>query len=158
MVPNMTNTRAGFTLIELMVSILIIGLVAVLSVPMYGRFSQNWKLNGEAQQFAAALRTARSAAVMKNISTVFVFDTDNNEYFFFEDEDRDGARDANEYRSATYELYEGIVITAHTLSTTTLTFGHLGNTRESGSITLRNNNNNIKAVRIFGGTGNITVD
>lgn len=154
----MKRNIAGFTLVELMISILILGLVAVLAVPMYGRFTQNWKLNGEVEQFAAMMRTARSAAVMKNISTVFVFDIDRNEYFYFEDEDRDGSLDAGEYRSATHDLYDGIVFTAHTLSSTTLSFGHLGNTRESGSITFRNNFNTRKAVRIMGGTGNITVD
>ena len=37
------------------------------------------------------------------------------------------------------------------------TFGK-GNTRESGTITLRNVDNKIKGVRIYGGTGNISVD
>ena len=148
----------GFTLTELMIAILILGLIAVLSLPGYGRFMQNWKLNGEAEQFASALRTARASAVMKNMDVVFSFDEDNGTYFYFEDANGDGGYDNNEYMSATYELYTGIVITAHTLSTTTLTFGGKGNTRESGMITFRNSVNTTKNVRIFGGTGNIRVD
>jgi prepilin-type N-terminal cleavage/methylation domain-containing protein len=157
----MKNTRwknGGFTLAELMIVILIMGLIAVLALPGYTRFLQNWKLNGEADQFAAALRTARSAAVMKNTNAVFVFNVNNRTYFYFEDTDRDGVRDNNEYRSATYRLIPQISIAAHTLSGTTLTFGPMGNTRESGSITLRNTLHNTRTIRIFGGTGNIMVN
>ncbi len=152
------RTDEGFTLTELMITILILGLVAVLALPTYGRFMQNWKLNGEADQFASALRTARSSAVIKNIDAVFTFDMDNNTYFYFEDNNGNGVRDHGEYRSGVFKLYNGIVIAAHTLSTRTLTFGRMGNTRESGSITLRNVNNNVRVIRIFGGTGNVSVD
>jgi Tfp pilus assembly protein FimT len=141
-----------------MITVLILGLVAVLALPTYGRFVQDWKLNGEADQFAAALRAARSAAVMKNIDVVFTFDMDNNTYSYFEDENGNGVRDNSEYRSAVFELYHGITITAHTFTGTTLTFGSRGNTRDSGSITLRNAYNRNKSIRIFGGTGNIKVD
>lgn len=152
------RTDEGFTLTELMITILILGLVAALALPTYGRFVQDWKLSGEADQFASALRSARSSAVLKNIDAVFTFDMDNNAYFYFEDNNRNGVRDHGEYRSDMFELYNGIVIAAHTLSTRTLTFGRMGNTRESGSITLRNVNNNVRVIRIFGGTGNVTID
>ena len=141
-----------------MIVISIFGLIAVLALPNYGRFVATWRLNGEAQQFATTLRTARSSAVMKNIDVIFSFDTDANNYFYFEDMNEDGNRDAGEYMSATYELPEGVTITAFTLSNPTLTFGSKGNTRESGTITLRNVLNNTKDIRIYGGTGNVTID
>lgn len=147
----------GFTLVEMMIVISVIGLIAILSLPGYSRFMQNWRLNGDTQQFASVLRTARSAAIMKNIDVVFVFDLDTDTYFYFEDVDRNGSRGSNEFRSGTYNLSECVRITAHTLSNNTLTFGSKGNTRESGSITLRNTNNKIRDIRIFGGTGNVTV-
>ena len=152
------RTNEGFTLTELMITILILGLVAALAMPTYGRFMQDWKLTGEADQFASALRTARSSAVLKNIDAVFTFDVSTNTYFYFEDNNRNGVRDNTEYRSDVFRLYNGIVIAGHTLSARTLTFGRMGNTRESGSITLRNANNNTRTIRIFGGTGNISVD
>jgi type IV fimbrial biogenesis protein FimT len=151
------NTK-GFTLVELMIVITILGLVAVLSVPNYQRFMQGWRLDGETQHLASALRTARSAAVMKNIDVVFTFDPDANTYSWFEDTNGNGNLDNGEYESAEYSLSETVDIAAHTLSSTTLTFGNKGNTRESGSITLRNTLNNVRQVRIFGGTGNVTVD
>ena len=152
------KNRKGFTLVELMISVSIMGLIAVLSVPGFSRFLQSWKLMGDANQFAGVLRTARAAAVTKNISVVFNFDTDDETFFYYEDNDRDGSLDNNEYCSATYSLESGIGFSAHTLSSETLTFGAMGNTRESGSITIRNSYNRTRTVRIFGGTGNIIVE
>jgi prepilin-type N-terminal cleavage/methylation domain-containing protein len=155
---KITRTAKGFTLTEMMITILIIGIIAVLSVPGFARFLHTWRLAGDADYFASALRTARAAAVTKNISTVFTFDKHNGTFFYFEDNDRDGNLDESEYRSATYRLESGIIFAGHTLSNPTLTFGAMGNTRESGSVTLRNTDNRMKTVRIFGGTGNVIVD
>ena len=155
---TMRSRNKGFTLTELMIVISIFGLIAILAMPNYNRFMQTWRLNGETQQFATVLRTARSAAVMKNIDVVFSFDMDAGTYSYFEDDDRDGGHDAGEYESATYQLPEGITIAAFTLSNPILTFGSKGNTRETGSITFRNLNNNTKQIRIYGGTGNVTID
>lgn len=155
---NTTRTTNGFTLTELMITVLIIGIIVGLSLPGFARFLHTWKLAGDADHFAAALRTARAAAVTKNVTTVFTFNRNNGTFFYFEDTDRDGTLDAGEYRSATYRLDSGVVFAAHTLSSQTLTFGSMGNTRESGSITLRNSYNRTKTVRIFGGTGNVFVD
>jgi hypothetical protein len=83
---------------------------------------------------------------------------DDRTFFYFEDSDRDGVRDNNEYRSAIYRLIPQIIFAAHTLSGTTLTFGPMGNTRANGSITLRNTRNSTKIIRIYGGTGNVTID
>jgi len=153
-----TRKQRGFTLVELMISISIMGLITVLAVPGFTRFLQSWKLQGDANQFATVLRTARAAAVTKNTSVVFTFDTDADNYFYFEDNDRDGTHDGGEYLSATYNLETGIAFAGHTLSSSTLTFGSIGNTRESGSVTFRNTFNRTRTVRIYGGTGNITIE
>lgn len=150
--------KAGFTLTELMVTISIIGILAVVSLPAYTHFLHNWQLNGEADQLAGVMRAARAAAIMKNINAVFSFDMDANTFFYFEDNDRDGSRDNSEYRSATFTLPPSVEISAHTLGGTILTFGAMGNTAANGTITLRNVNNRTRRVRIFGGTGNIIVD
>lgn len=148
----------GFNLVELMVGIVIAGILFVMSLPAFGRFVHTWRLNGSAEQLSSTLRTARSAAVMKHINAVFQIDINNNEYFYFEDLDGDGARDNGEYRSATHELANGVTFQGMTLAGTTITFGPKGNTSSSGTITVQNLDQHTRAVRIFGGTGNITLD
>lgn len=150
--------NSGFTLTELMIVILILGIIAVLTVPNFNHFMQTWKLNGEAQELASMMRTARSAAVMKNMDVVFSFDMAQNNYMYYEDENGNGSWDAGEYRSETRELIPGITITAHTLPAQVLTFGSKGQTGDSGSITLRSVDNRTRIVRIFGGTGNVRVE
>ena len=147
----------GFTLVELMFVILIMGLTLAISLPGFGRFLQTWKLHGEVDQLAAVLRTARSAAVMRNVDAIFQFDTNNGTYFYYEDTDGDGQRDNNEYRSSIFTLPPGIRFESHTLSATTLTFGPRGNSNESGAIILENGSLKTRQVSIFGGTGNIRV-
>jgi prepilin-type N-terminal cleavage/methylation domain-containing protein len=145
----------GFTLVELMFVIMVFGLVMAASIPGFGRFLQTWKLHGEVDRMATALRTARSAAVMRNINAVFQFDIDRGTYFYFEDDDGDGTRGSGEYRSATFTLPPGIVFESQTLGGTTITFGPRGNTMQSGAIILENGLEKTRQITIFGGTGNI---
>jgi type IV fimbrial biogenesis protein FimT len=145
----------GFTLVELMFVILIFGLVMTMSMPSFGRFLQTWKLHGEVDRVASVLRTARSAAIMRNINSVFQFDQNLGTYFYFEDLDRDGGHDAGEYQSATFTLPPGIRFESQTLGGTVVTFGPKGNTTQNGNIILENGLERTKQITIFGGTGNI---
>ncbi|UCG50472.1 MAG: GspH/FimT family protein [Candidatus Latescibacterota bacterium] len=150
--------KKGFTLVELMFVILVFGLLMLLSLPGFNKFLQTWKLNGEIDKMAASMRTARSAAIMKNIDAVFQFDINQNVYFYFEDEDGDGSRDGGEYRSARYTLPPGITFQGHTLAGTTITFGPRGNASQNGTITIQNALAKTRQISLFAGTGNIRVD
>jgi hypothetical protein len=55
-------------------------------------------------------------------------------------------------------MSEGVKITAFTLTSSVFTFGSKGSTPQSGSVTLKNVNNKVKNIRIFGGTGNVSVE
>jgi Tfp pilus assembly protein FimT len=141
-----------------MIVIGILGLIAALTIPNIRGFLETWKLNGETQELVSTLRTARSAAVKRNVDVVFSFDIANDTYFYFEDDDGDGGHDNDEYMSETREMSPGIIITAHTLPSATLTFGNKGETGSSGTITLKNSCNKVKSIRIMGGSGNIEID
>ena len=151
------TTTKGFSLLELMVVITIMGLLLALSVPALARFLQNWRLNAEVDQVAMMMRAARSTAIMRNTNTVFQFDLQANTYGYFEDRDGDGDHDDNEYQDEA-ALPEGLVFDRHTLTDTQLGFGPRGNCEESGSITLSNTNYRERTIVVFGGTGNIRVD
>jgi prepilin-type N-terminal cleavage/methylation domain-containing protein len=151
------NEHRGFSLVELMLVISIMGLSVALSIPSFGRFMQSWRLAGETDQVATTMRSARRAAIMKNIDAVFTFDTDAGTYSYFEDTDQDGIKDGSEYQSTTRKFSKGLVFDSHTLSATRLTFGPRGNCNESGEIIIENAIERTKTITIFGGTGNIRV-
>lgn len=154
---GMTNSK-GFTLTELMISIGILTVMVALSIPSFSRYMQTWRLNGETDQMATMLRSARSAAVSKNINTVFVLDQNNDNYFYFEDTNGDGVWGNGEYRSESIDLPSGIIFQGTTLSQPRIFFGPKGNANETGTITLQNLQNKTRTILLFGGTGNISID
>jgi prepilin-type N-terminal cleavage/methylation domain-containing protein len=148
----------GFTLTELMISVGVLAVMVALSIPSFGRYLQSWRLNGETDQMATLLRSARSAAVSKNLNTVFVLDEANSTYHYFEDNDENGVRGNTEYCSESFDLPPGITMQGHTLSQPKIFFGPKGNANESGTITLQNLQNRTRTILLFGGTGNISID
>ena len=152
------NKNKGFTLIELMIAVALMAILVALSIPAFGRYLQSWRLNGETDQLASMMRSARSAAVSKHVNTVFVFDTNNDNYYYFEDADGDGTKDVSEYSTETIDLPPGIILQGHTLSQAKIFFGPKGNANESGTITLQNLQNKVHTIMLFGGTGNISID
>lgn len=60
----------GFTLIELMVTVAIIGIVALVAVPGMQALINSSRLNGQAGELVSALQLARSEAVRRNVRVV----------------------------------------------------------------------------------------
>jgi prepilin-type N-terminal cleavage/methylation domain-containing protein len=148
----------GFTLLELMVVLSLFGVFMLATIPLFGRHQQNFRLMSEANRLATTLRTARSTAVMKHIDSVFEFDASSGTYSYFEDQNGDGSKGSDEYKSAVFTLPSGIVFKTHSLATPNVTFGPKGSTLETGFITISNRISKTKTLLIYGGTGNIRID
>lgn len=59
-------TRQGFTLVELMVTIAIIGIVTMVAIPSFNKSMLSGKLTSIANSFAASAQLARSEAIKRN--------------------------------------------------------------------------------------------
>lgn len=68
--------RAGFTLIEIMVTVAVLAIVLAIAVPAFGTLIRSNRLTSNANELVAALQLARSEAVRQN-SSVAVCRSDN---------------------------------------------------------------------------------
>ena len=71
------NSGRGFTLIELVVAITLLGLLVALSLPSFSTWIRNSQLRTVADSLQAGLRTAQAEAVRRNRQVVIYF-TDAN--------------------------------------------------------------------------------
>ena len=71
-----TAKSAGFTLIELMMGILLVGILVAVAAPNLSRFLNNQGMIAQTRRFKAALEYARSEAVARSVSVVVCPSTD----------------------------------------------------------------------------------
>jgi prepilin-type N-terminal cleavage/methylation domain-containing protein len=147
----------GFTLVELMVVVTIMGILLAVSAPAMSRFAGNWRLNGAAANMAMVMRSARSAAVSKDVDVVFTFDDAQGQYSYIEDTNGNGDADAGERQSAVQTLPPGITINDYTVPQTTVTFNGKGSTADGGTIVMKRDSYEVQ-IRVYSGTGNIEVE
>lgn len=67
---------AGFTLVELLVVLLIMGLMASIAAPYFGRLAPRLEAKAAAREVVSLLRTARGEAIRDNREVVMVVDLD----------------------------------------------------------------------------------
>lgn len=65
--PHAAPAMSGFTLLELMVTLVIMSVFAGMAAPSLGALVQNNRLEAEQMEFLAALNTARSEAVKRGV-------------------------------------------------------------------------------------------
>ena len=78
--PTVATAEAGFTLIELMVTLAIVAVVVGLAMPRFGASMSHASLHSTVQQIAAELRATRSAAMASNDEKTLLIDVDAHSY------------------------------------------------------------------------------
>lgn len=77
----MKNNNKGFTLVELMVTVAIIGILAVLAMPSFTELTRNQQLKTTAGEYHATLRLARHEAMRSGRPHSACFFNNNHELF-----------------------------------------------------------------------------
>jgi general secretion pathway protein H len=70
----------GVTLLELLIVLVIIGLVAAITIPIFGGGVSNTELRSAAREVAAGLRTARGQAIAQRTESVLLLDVANRAF------------------------------------------------------------------------------
>ena len=80
------DRAGGFTLVELMVSVVIVGIITSVAAPTFRGYMQIQKLSTGARDLVTTLRFARLKAVSERNQWVVMFQVANNQYIVFSDD------------------------------------------------------------------------
>jgi len=148
---------AGFSLTELMVGIVIIGIVMAAAIPNFTSYRESQRMATACDRLAAACREARARARARNHQIVLDYRTDSNEVAFIDDANDNGVADAGEAVEV-YALPEGITMSATTFTNDQLVFTGRGRALAGGSVTLvAGEHVDPRRVRVSTGTGEVRV-
>ena len=83
--------ESGFTLLGLLSAVVILGILAGIAIPNYQSWLPKSRVNGAARALFSDLQLARMSAISENNNYVITFDTGNNRYRIYDDNDNDFA-------------------------------------------------------------------
>jgi type IV fimbrial biogenesis protein FimT len=144
--------EAGFTLVELLVAMAVLGILLAVAVPAFGKLVQDHRLTTATNRLVFALHLARSEAVRRNARVTLCNSADGiscandggweQGWIVFVDSVEAGQRDEGELLLAVEEAPVGVVITGNAPVQRYVSYVGLGATRRAsgalqmGTITL----------------------
>ena len=97
----------GFTLLELIFCIAILGILAAIGIPSYVEYLPKYRANGAIRRLFTELQYAKMKAIADNNDYIITFDTANNRYRIYKDENDDGTPDDPDELVKTIKLDDG---------------------------------------------------
>lgn len=99
---------AGFTLVEIGVALVVIGLLAATMTPAIARYIQDYRLEGAASNLVGDLHLIRHKAVTEGNNYVVRLNPNTNSYTILDDDNNNGTADAGEDITGPVQLPGGL--------------------------------------------------
>jgi type IV fimbrial biogenesis protein FimT len=147
----------GFTLIEAMVGVVIIGILAIATVPNLRSYRESQRMSAACDRIAAACREARSQARAQNHNIIVSYDVGANQFTVIQDANDNGVADGDETVD-TWPLPDGVTLGSTTFTNNQLVFNGRGLAVNGGSVTVNGHPHvDPLRVRISSGTGQVKI-
>lgn len=88
--------KTGFTLIEMMIVLAIMGIMSAIAAPNFMYYMAERRLNGAARMMMSDLMAARQKAVSQNNKFRVIFNANHREYTILDDNNGNGEADTGE--------------------------------------------------------------
>lgn len=156
------NSRRGFTLVEMLVVLAIIGMLLGISLPFTSSFGKGLRIKTAARAILGTLRVARSNAITYRREYTAVFDVENGEYWI---EDSGGAIFEKKRRLARSIEFKTPASEGEeaadpvTFEDDKVIFRSTGAIQgSSGSVSITDKSGDSRTISIIGSTGKITIE
>lgn len=150
--------QGGFSLVEVMVVTVVIGITLAASVPSFSRFMQSSSLDSASKQVAGHFRLARATAVAQGVPQLVLW-SNYDYYYMMTDTDRNGIYTAGEDYTGPYWLPDGVIVTnPQGFNGSYISFLPNGTSSQAVSWDLINTRGDILSMTVLGPTGQIIID
>ncbi len=162
MLPKQNSNSEGFTFVEIIIVIVIVGIISVFVAPKIYDNYVNRRINSAAKQILADLRFAQSVAMTDHDSTWVEFDDNQNLYKLYSGSTKatrtlvEKSSGAGSYiRQLNEGEFNNVTITGLSIGNDkSIAFDWFGNTSDSGSIILSNE----VTITVEWGTGMVRIE
>ena len=155
-----SQPQAGFSLIDLAIVMMIIGITLAASIPAISKLGQTNSLMNSTEMVAGHLRLARQKAVARGVPHILAWDEDTQQYVIVTDQNGNGVPDSTESREGPFTLPHGITLhnsTTQGFTANLLTFSPGGSASESGTVILSNNRGDARNLSVLAPTGHVRI-
>ncbi len=129
-----TNRQKGVTLIELMVTVTILAIIAVMAAPSFSNYLNNRKIRNLAESIAAGIQIAKLDAVKENAIVEFTLESSSNSWVVRRVDNPDGTPSRTDIEGFSWDSTSWTSIANLTISpsdSNTVSFDGIGRMRDN---------------------------
>lgn len=104
----MARKQSGFTMIELLITFVVLGALAGIAIPAFSSWIPNYRLRAAAMDIYSNLQKAKMEAIRRNAVVIVRFNQAGGTYEVFVDDSEDATRNAGEQLLSQVTLPDGI--------------------------------------------------